>query len=308
MVSLANEYIYENKSNFLLGITGPVGVGKSHTAVHLGYMWRGKKFKLEESLCYSVEEFLDRSMMAIKIKGKRLNLEYIQSIDDVTKWLNDNRDFIKITPGRVVILDEAGTAANVREFFSLTSRTLGKILQIFRFLRLFVMFVVPSKMNLADSMIARFLNAEMRVVSKTRQFAKLVCWEYIGWNEKHNQPIKKRIRGNKRVGWFLVPKMNKYMMGEYENVSRIYKTGHLVDFSKGLNLPISGIGKRRTLEDIVKDVDNNREKFQNKTGLIDWRLVKYHYKTSRDDAQTIEKVLNTRNLSHVNTSTSTLYK
>lgn len=292
----AHNAIYDNKSNFLMAITGRVGVGKSHTAHFISMLWHIIHFKkapfaIENIFVYSINEFLRKSLYTLTVKDKPITMDYINDIENMDVWLEHNREHISPTPGRVIIFDETGVGANVRDWYTKESKSLGKLLQLFRFLRLFCIFIIPEKISLADSNIGRFLNAEFRITKKLKDHVRGVCYEYIGWNEKKNLPIRKRIVGNTNKGYLLFKKLPEKETSEYDITSKGKKTVSLFGFAKDLDDKKSDIANKKSA--ISKDVQMvlaNKEKFSNSRGFFDRDIIKAELGCTLTYALTLKKL------------------
>jgi len=256
-------YIHEKKGNCLVGITGRVITGKSWTAVFLGLKF-DKKFDVEESLVYTVEQLIDQSLKFIKVKGKPLTFERIKDIKDIDQWLLDNIKRIKIKAGKVIIFDEAGSGAYVREFFSQDNKAISKLIQIWRFLRLLVIIVVPEDLRLAESTISKFLNIEILMKGIKKRGAECVAWEYIGWDKRKKEPFKKRLKGCRGIGYIYISPLPDDVAEKYEELSRVYKMKAMIDLGKQYKIQrMDAIGKSRTLWDDIEYVKEHKEEFIN---------------------------------------------
>ena len=274
--------IYVKKSNCMVGITGRVNTGKSHTGVHLAYLC-GKKFRLEESLVYTIEQVLKVTLSFIKVKGKPLALEDLRQIEDMEKWLKENIDRMSITIGKAIILDEAGaTSAYVRDFFSQDNKTISKMIQLWRFLRMIVIIIVPEDMKLTESTISRFLNYEilMKGPDDTGKFAGAIAWEYIGWNKTSKSPYKERLDGCRFGGYIRVSPLPQAVADEYDNLSRIYKVKALIEMGTDYKVR----GKRgKDIEPLfdpesMKYIRDNLSMFQMNNGKLDKSKLIEHFK------------------------------
>ena len=285
----AYRYVYARKGNCLIGITGRVITGKSHFAIHLGSDF-DPKFIMEESLVYSVEELINQSLTFIKYKGKPLTFEFIREIPNTREWLQANIKDIRITPGKVLIFDEAGTGAYVREFFSKDNKTISKIIQIWRILRMLVIIVVPEDLRLAESTITRFLNIEvfMQRIDDNKKEATCVAWTYQGWNKKTKEPIKRRIKGCRYGGKIHVKPLPKKLADEYEKVSHIYKIEALVQMGKQYKIDKPGeVGATRSIWDDVQYVKSHIADFKNEKGKVTIPMIRARLRVSLHKAQEI---------------------
>lgn len=292
IIRVIYDMIYKKKGNCVVGVTGRVNTGKSHMSVNLGAK-TDSKFKLEESLVYSVKDLIARSLSYLKYKGKPLSFEKIEGISDVKQWLQDNMKHITITPGKVVIMDEAGAlGAYVREFWSMDNKTLSKIIQIWRVLRMLCVFVVPEDMSLAESTITKFLNIEVKMLGLQDGYADCIAWKYIGYNKKTREPIRRRVTGCRNAGLIHVRPLPKDLHDAYETFSKSEKIHALIGMGKEYkaNEPIEA-GRSRTVWDDIEYVRENREKFTNEKGQITTPLIRLNLGISDHKARMIQAQL-----------------
>lgn len=262
--------IYAKKLNCLLGVTGRVGSGKSHLAVKVASSF-DPRFDIEENLVYSVEALLKTSLSFIKYKGEPLSREMFEKIPSLVTWLKANVKYIRIKPGRALVFDEAGSAAYVREFFSQDNKSLAKVLQIWRFLRLLVIIVVPEDLKLADSTVTKFLNMEIKMlgVNHEKNEASCIAWTYTGWNKKTKEHIKKRVKGCRFGGTIFVTPLPDDTAKRYEEISRVHKIHALLEMQMAYVLDKKqDIGKTRSLWDDVQYVKGHLGEFKNAKGDI----------------------------------------
>jgi len=229
--------IYRDQSNCFIGITGRVNTGKSETGGRIAYEFEGKKFIMEKHIVYTVNDLINVALSVVHVKGKPLDMEKIEqmSMDDVEKWMMDNIDTITIKPGLVIVFDEAGTEVYIREFLSKDNKTISKLVQIWRFLRLIVIIIVPENINILESTISRFMDFEILMlgVNKRRGTAKAICYEYIGWNKRKREPYKRRINGCRNIGYLEISHWGKKLSKKYRKVSEIKKVRAIMRFKKG---------------------------------------------------------------------------
>ena len=282
-------YIYGQGGNCFLGITGMPMKGKSHTAVKLAIQWKDGDIDLDDILVYKVEELLERTFSLIKVKGKPLSLEDFAKIDNMEEYLRENEKHIRIKPGNVIVFDEAGTGVYVREFFSQDNKTMSKILQVWRFLRMLVIIVVPGDFNIADSTISRFMNLEVIMKSIRRgKYAKAVAYEYIDWDSRKKKAIKRRLKGCRNGGFIKVEPLSGHWAEDYEKVSKIHKLMVLGNLGKEYVVQKQiNIGKSKSILDDVNEVFKHPEIYKNDKDKWDWMLVKDYLQVSVNKAQRI---------------------
>jgi hypothetical protein len=272
-----------------MGITGMPMKGKSHTAVKLAIQWKDGKLDLDNCLVYTVQELLERTFSFIKVNGQPLSLKFLAKTKNVEEYLRENADRIKIKAGNVIVFDEAGTGVYVREFFSQDNKTMSKILQVWRFLRMLVIIVVPGDFNIADSTISRFMNVEVIMRSiKRGKYAKAIAYEYIDWDSRKKKPIKRRLKGCRHGGFIKVEPLSGRWAEEYERVSRIHKLMVLGNLGREYTIQEEiKIGKSKSIWDDVDMVFNDPEKYKDEKGKWSWMLVKDYLQVSVNKAQRI---------------------
>ena len=227
------EYVYVKKVNCLIGVTGSSGSGKSVGAVCIGKRFSGKDFDLHKQVVYTVDELLSVTLESVSVAGEKLTIDKLRSLENVQKWLADNAKSIVIEPGKVVVFDEAGTGAYIREFFSIDNMTLSKIIQIWRFLRTVVFFVVPVDLRLMESTVIKFLNMEIKFLGYPEydKVGKCVAYEYTGWNKQKREPYRQRVKGCMHGGYIRIH-ADKRTMAAYRKLSERHKVNMLAGIDK----------------------------------------------------------------------------
>lgn len=267
-------YLFKKGKNCVIAITGPVGEGKSLTGVKIG-MEVDPKFNLKESLVYDVPALIRRSLTMVKIKNRKLvddiTLDEFKKIPDISQWLMQNADSIKIKRGKVIIFDETGVGAFVREFLKLENRTMGKLIQLWRILGIVFIVVVPEDTKLMDSIITKFLNIEilMKNAMPEKGEATSICWAYRGWNKKTNQPIRHRLKGCRWGGLIHIRLLDKEVMKEYERVSKVFKLSAIIHMALEQEIDKTiKIGSTKSIWDDIQYVRQHPKEFTNRFGRI----------------------------------------
>ena len=204
-------------------MTGPVGTGKSWFSVLIGDHWE-RGIVLEESLVYDVPQLFNKVYQSVRWKGKPLTPELVRSFvpeGDIEPWLMEEYSNGNITHriGKVVIFDETAKGANVREFWSDANRDLSKLLGLFRFLRMVVIFVVPHNMGQAEKNIRNFMNIEVQFKAKGDGEATCRAYECFGMNNYTKEPIRKTLPGCRYGGFIHVKPLRDEIAEEYNKVS-----------------------------------------------------------------------------------------
>jgi len=294
-------YIYKKRKNCIIAITGPVGEGKSLTGVKIGYEF-DPRFKLEDSLVYSVPNLIQKSLSLVKIKNKwlikQIDLDYFTKIPDIYAWLMENVETMRIKRGKIIIFDETGAGAYVREFLKLENRTMGKLIQLWRILGIVCIVVVPEDVKLMDSVITRFLNIEllMKSANPDKKEAIGIAWAYRGWNKKKNEPIRHRLRGCRWGGKIHIRMLSQQRIDEYEKLSKVYKIGSIIHMAleQKVNKPLE-VGSSKSIWDDIQYVKKHPKEFQNEKGKVTAAMIQSKLGVSYHKAQQIRShVFNAR--------------
>lgn len=259
------KYVYLKKGNIVIGITGQPNTGKSWTGNKICSFVLGSRYGVKDYLCFDVESVIRKTFAYVKYMGEPITLEMIYKIKNVDEWLEKNKEHIEFRPGRAILFDEAGVGAYVREFFSKDNKVLSKLLQIWRFLEMVVVVVVPGDMSLADKTISRFLNMEIVMVSVNIPdgYAKAIAYEHIGWNRKKKEPIRRRIKGCKHGGMIKINAMSEERAKEYNDAMFHSKLGSMMRLAREYKVRKEiGIGKTRSIDDDVNYVKEHVDEFR----------------------------------------------
>jgi hypothetical protein len=143
--------IYEENKNVLIIICGGGGTGKSYTAI-----------KIASSIdpSFNINTIRDRVLMRPK--------EFAKVVVEGN-----------LKRGNAIILDEAGTAVNAREWYSFNNKVINYIMQTFRNRNLFVIFTVPS-MDYIDKQIRKLFHyfLEAKKVKDNKNICKVFELEF----------------------------------------------------------------------------------------------------------------------------------
>ncbi len=261
--------VYEKSSNAIVAITGKVNTGKSWYGTKIGLNFY-KKYDIEKNLVYNVKSLIEISFESIRIRSKPFDLEKLKklSVGEVVVFLKDNIKNIKIKPGRVITFDEAGKGVYIREFFSQDNKTLSKILMMWRFLRLVVIFIVPEDLKFMEKTITRFANYKivMRGSPKKIGYAKATIYKITGWNLRQDAPYIRRIQGCVgRRGFIRVAPLSEKVASRYEEISRVEKIAAMAELYKGYEKEEKR-NKTIDVDEIVKKIEEDPERFIKKIG------------------------------------------
>lgn len=256
----------------------------------------GPKYDIKNYLCFDVKSVIAKTFHYAKIHGKPITMEMINEIDDVDRWLEEKRNSIVYKPGRCIMFDEAGVGAYVREFWSKDNKILAKLLQLWRFLRVIVVIVVPVDMSLAESTINRFLNIEIMMVSVNRSkgFAKCVAYEHIGWIKKKKESIRRRVTGCKHGGFIRIKALTREQAEEYIDAMFLSKFGAMLRLAKEYKIfDEMKIGKTKSIWDDVKYVKEHFDEFKSEAkqgGILNTNKIRIKLGVSVQKARDIKAI------------------
>jgi hypothetical protein len=108
--------IYMDKANYVIGVTGHPGSGKTYAAIDLA-MSIDPDFNVEIDCCFTLEEFYN-AMLRLDEEGNKV--------------------------GRAIILDEAGVAGNSKKAMYSGQVDFGEILKMMRFKRNLFIITTPN--------------------------------------------------------------------------------------------------------------------------------------------------------------------
>ncbi|MBM3304243.1 MAG: hypothetical protein FJY76_04030 [Candidatus Aenigmarchaeota archaeon] len=231
-------YIMIQQGNILIGVTGRVRHGKSHTAIHILKGWN-RKLHIKDCLVYTVTELMKRTLTCILIDDKPLSEETymgFKSTDEMNLWLNQmqTEGRMRIKPGRVIVFDEAGAGVFVRTFFSQDNITISKVVQLWGMLRMLIVVVVPEHMGVAEKNLRQFMDVEIRMqhVYRTYGYATCIAYEYFDKSDPDN-PKKRRISGCKYGGKIKITELSPEDAAEYDRISAVMKVSALLELARG---------------------------------------------------------------------------
>lgn len=291
-------YVYKRHGNCVIGITGDPNTGKSWTGDKIAYTMLPPSFTIKDYLCFSIEDVFRKTFAYVRFNGKPMTLEMIYKIENIEEWLTENQENIEHKRGRVIMLDEAGVAAYVREFFSKDNKNLSKLLQLWRFLEMIVIIVVPGSMSLTDSTVSMFLNIEIKMlgINQTDGYAWCVAYERIGWNAKKKEPVRRRLRGCRYSGSIKIKAHDEKRAADYDKAMFFSKFGNLMTMAKDYRVERAvNIGQTRSIKDDVKYVKEHLDEFKyiNKRGggLVNPQLIVNELEVSNTKARRIKAVV-----------------
>jgi len=269
--------IYIKRTNCMIGATGPVGSGKSLLSIVIGIEFC-PSFDIEKDVVYSIKDLIDRTFASVKYQNEPLSTEFFKDIDDPEMWLKKNVDNITFNIGKVIIVDEAGEAAGVRDFFSVSNKILLKTIQMWRFLRLVTIFVVPVDMRLADTTLSKFLDMEIVMHRVDRKNKESVCRTYLyrGWNKRKNQPYRQLTIGCREGGAHHIPFLPVDVVKQYETIAQTKKLLAMINHAKTFTEAEEKVDRRRStinIEDIAKKIEETESTFRKtRAGKDAWNV------------------------------------
>ena len=228
-----HNFVFIKKTNCLVTATGDVGTGKSIGSVTIAYKFT-KRFDMEKDIVYDVKSLLERSIESIRFKGKRLDMKMLYSVPNLYIWLKENRKHLTVIPGRAIVFDESGAGAFVRDFMKMDNRTLAKLIQIWRWLRILVIFVCPVNVNLMDSAVIKFVNLEMKFKGYPQEkgYSEFVGLKYGNWNTKKNEPYRRRVLGCRGKGTTKITNISQEFIDKYDQIGGGSKVNMILDLYK----------------------------------------------------------------------------
>ena len=221
------KHIIRKQSGMIIGVTGRPNAGKSWLGNKMIKDWN-PKLHLQDYLTYEVDNIFEKTFSNLKINGKVMSKEEFNNIADIKAWCRDNINTVSIKQGKALLVDEAGTSIYNRDFFSPENKAMSKLVQVWRFMRMLVIFVIPERVEFLEKTLREFFDAKIVMTGKNEEegYASAIMYERKGRNFK-DEPIFARVNGCKHGGFIKVrPFSNNYPEDakEYERLSKIYKT------------------------------------------------------------------------------------
>ena len=282
------KYIVLRKTGCIIGVTGRPGSGKSWLCISLILDWLKQNHKeksIDDYLVYDVNSLFQKTFQYIKINGEVMTKEMFDQIDDLREFFENNIDKIDIVQGGVLMVDEAGTSIYVRDFFSSDNKAMGKLVQVWRFMRMLVVFNVPEKIEFMDKSIREFFDMKITMggICDDRTYAYANAAERCGRNWK-GEPAFKNIEGCKHRGFIRIwPLDLRYpeIAAEYELRAKKYKVMLIVEagrttdkeFKKKAVKEEKEIVKNEDIDEYVKKGIAIESKLRSKHGRISPELI-----------------------------------
>lgn len=160
----------KKKMNFLCGVTGKVGDGKSYSAISMAEIYA--------------------KMFNIRFDA---DIHIITSLKELLILINSKDRNKIITKGSVLVFDEPQVEANARKWQSEINLAFSQLITTFRNQRLVVFFALPY-LSMIDKQSRIIFQGEFRVegFDVNTKMAK-VKPRFLEWNEEYNRFFKKRL-------------------------------------------------------------------------------------------------------------------
>lgn len=260
--------VHRLQFNFNTIVTGDTGSGKTKFAIACAYILNPKRFNAN-FYTNSVAEFMD----IVENKSKK---------------------------GDTVVFDETGANLSAREWQSVGNILAGQALQTYRNRNLAVFFCTPDP-SFTDIQLRKLLNcfvlmkrynidhsyADIRKVWVDRKAGK-VGWPQFDFSIDDRRYKISRIKVERKF-INLVPKNIMKAINEKDNNFKDAVLRKAKDTA--LTVEKARLSISKTPIELAQEILNDKEKYLNKSGSLDWHLVKgFNDNLSRDVAQTAVKL------------------
>lgn len=259
--------IHKLQYNYAEVTTGNPGSGKTKSKITTAYLINRKRFD-ERFYCNTAKEF-------------------IQTVDDSRT-------------GDTLVWDECGVSLSSRRWHSLSNILTGETLQTYRLNKLAVFFVVPD-ISFIDIQARKLMNAF--VETKRYDLKKTTNWTY-------------EIRVNRKTGDIYFPYFRSVIDGRLNAIPRIIYpkatinivpkeitksiTEKEIEFKHRLrkrNLKLlemiegKAMDAGQTIFDMINIVNDDKEKYTNRKGNLDFYLIQTEFNIGKDKAIQIKKFI-----------------
>lgn len=196
-VRYAKQRISKNK-NFLMFISGPTGSGKSYASLSIAAMM-DPEFNMSR-VVFSAKELMDLINSGTLHKGS------------------------------VIVWEEAGVGLSNRNWFSVTNKVIGFLMQTFRH-RCFILIMNAPYMDFADASLRKLFHAELQTISIDFKEKKVKLKpQLIQYNSRIRKFYYKYLRvltakGAAPIKRWSIPKPEQELLQEYEKRKRAYTDG-----------------------------------------------------------------------------------
>lgn len=265
-------HIYREQRGCMIGITGRAGFGKTYTANKIIKDW-DEDAEPEEYLCHSIDEALEKILLSIKINGRSPTKEEIAAIpqDKIVEWCKDNIDTTSLPIGKPFLIDEAGVNLYNRNFFSAENKAMSQVVQIWRYMRMLVIFIVAERFSFLEKTMLEFLDLQIIMTKLHRHdgYAEAIVKERYGRNPK-GEPAFKNVLGCRERGHInIISFSRKYPADakKYRFMEDIFKYSLGIDILKDLQksntkIEIKAGKKPREIVDITPYMEEARKVYK----------------------------------------------
>jgi len=232
---------------------------------------------------------------AFIINPKRFNENfYVNSAKEFITAVDDSHS------GDTIAWDEVGVSLSSRKWHSLSNILTGETLQTYRRNKLTVFFVVPD-ISFVDIQARKLMTSFVEL--KRYDVKESIAWTYdISIDRKNGDiyyPAYRMILDGILIKMprIRIPRvaMKKVSIDIWRAIHEKEETFKTKIRKQSLRL-ISMIEERegggdKTIFDIANEVQNERDKYTDEKGNLDWKLIKIDKNISRDKAQGIVALL-----------------
>lgn len=243
-----NYRVYTMHQNFMCGITGPTGSGKTYFGL------------------YCAEKLAKQT-------GATFNINHVVfTLLEFYKLLDSFKG--KIPPGTIILFDEPQTAINARDWQSQANKAMNRLVSTFRHNRCIVFFCMPY-MRMLDKNTRTLFHAEfnMQRINKTDKIA-ICCPRTLHYDESVDRTYKKTLfmwhkehgktgMTTSRIDFWGVPLASKELIDAYEQK----KTAFTNELKRRdmLELLNADLKERKKQEKIIKEsekllIDEEKQK------------------------------------------------
>ena len=259
------KYIMENQGGCVMGITGRANTGKSHTANGIINLWN-PELKIEQYICYEPDEVFERTFQNLKLNDRHLSKEEFEKIptNEIKTWCYENISSVKVRPGTAILIDEAGATMSSRDFFTAENKAISKLVQVWRFMRMLVIFVVPERFEFVEKTLREFMDVKIQMLNIDRRegYARARILERYGRDFKTGDPLFASVEGCKAGGFIRIWPLHPNIAEEYERLSAKFKaTSMLLAWREAAMANMPKADKRQLNDrfDIKRTMDEARK-------------------------------------------------
>ena len=255
--------VHRYHKSWMQVIVGDVGEGKSYAALCMAERL-DKRFNIDK-VCFTPKEFM-KAVDSIKYKGE------------------------------AIVFDEAGLLMSSRKWFTMTNIMCNEILQTFRYKNPIVIFVLPD-FSYLDSQARKIVQC-LGVVKRRGNDPSRMRLHMLKHDRREGKsffphPIVRRKKLAVKIKSLIFSKFpSEKLLEEYEEKAGKYK-GRLQQKNWQLleAMEQESVAETRTIQDDIKYVQDNPEKFTNRLGRIDRNIIRTLLGVSVDKAKQIKAII-----------------